>query len=218
MPETLLMVFDSLVERLSSSANRADIVAGRAEFVQKTGTVFEDEALFETRSAAFLEWYVVERPTPGTSRAPIWDALATVQRDDAQSALWAWATSHRSLFVVSAIADGAVLLFDLLGGSRFRVQERRRLPGVERGAVMEARLLGWQGSVRFGRTFLYHPEGVREAILAHASRIRAAGGTRSDIVDFAASLRMRAERYRHVAPARLYWAAGTSMARKEAHR
>jgi hypothetical protein len=58
--------------------------------------------------------------------------------------------------------------------------------------------------VRFSRGFCFHPTGVREAILGHAHRIRERGGSRAEALDYISSLRVRAERYRHVAPARVY--------------
>ena len=46
--------------------------------------------------------------------------------------------------------------------------------------------------------------GAREAILSHSRRVKEAGGSRADIVDFVASLRVRALRYKHVAAERVY--------------
>ena len=123
------------------------------------------------------------------------------------AALSAWLTSHRSLFEVRALREGRVELLDILGGGWFAVAEQRSMAGVSVGDVAELRLVGFEGDVRFGRTFLFHPPDTREAIIAHAEQMSADGLERCDIVEFCASLRIRCERYRHVSPRRVYEAA-----------
>jgi hypothetical protein len=96
------------------------------------------------------------------------------------------------------------MLEDLVGGGLFIVDERRRLHGVSEGDVLTARLLGWRDKIRFGRTFTYHPAAAWKAIEGHAARMLGEGGKREDVVDHVESLRVRALRYKHVAPERLY--------------
>jgi hypothetical protein len=193
---------DRLVEAFGAGAWAEEVVRARDEYAARTGRVFEDDELFEARTAAFLEWYAVERPLAGQGAPPA--ALRRAQAPEDAPALAAWLASHRSLYSIEDQGDDHVLLFDLIGGGLFEVDERRRLHGVADGDLVEARLVGWEGKVRFGRTFLYHPAGAREAIIGHARRVKDAGGSRADIVDFVASLRVRALRYKHVAAERVY--------------
>jgi hypothetical protein len=193
---------DRLIEAFGAGAWSHEVVRARDEYAARTGRVFEDDELFEARTAAFLEWYAVERPLSGAGVPP-----AALRRHDVPAdapALSAWLASHRSLFAIEDQDQEGVLLQDLIGGGLFEVDERRRLHGVADGDLLEARLVGWQGKVRFGRTFLYHPAGAREAIIGHARRVKDTGGKRADIVDFVASLRVRALRYKHVAAERVY--------------
>jgi hypothetical protein len=193
---------DRLVEAFGAGAWAEEVVRARDEYAARTGRVFEDDELFEARTAAFLEWYAVERPlsTQGVPPAALGRAASPADAE----ALSAWLASHRSLSSIEDQGDDHVLLYDLIGGGLFEVDERRRLHGVADGDLVEARLVGWEGKVRFGRTFLYHPAGAREAIIGHARRVKDAGGSRADIVDFVASLRVRALRYKHVAAERVY--------------
>jgi hypothetical protein len=201
MTEDLGAALDALITRFGYGAFAAEIARARELYANRTGRVFEDDAeLYEARAAAFLEWYALERPIDAAGVPPV----IVAHREQPSEALRALATSHRSLFVVEDLADGAVLLLDLIGGTLFEITERRRLFGVNVGDVLEARLIAWQEHVVFGRTFCYHPAGARAALVEHARRIRAEGGTREDCVDYAASLRVRAERYKHVAPLRVY--------------
>ncbi len=192
---------DALVARFGYGAFAQEIARARELYANRTGRVFEDDAeLYEARAASFLEWYVLERPVDAAGVAPV----VVAHREAPSAALRALATSHRSLYAVDELVEGSVRLSDLLGGGQFEVTERRRLHGVSEGDLVEARLIAWDDTVVFGRTFCYHPAGAKDALLGHARRIRAEGGTREDCVDYAASLRVRAERYKHVAPLRVY--------------
>jgi hypothetical protein len=93
---------------------------------------------------------------------------------------------------------------DLCRGGLFDVSEQRSLHGVETGDVAEVRLIGFEGKVRFGRTFLYHPTGTAAALEERVVQLRAQGRSTEDILDQCAALRLRTERYRHVDPVRLY--------------
>jgi hypothetical protein len=209
-------VFEAIVVEHTEGVRQDEVAMARREYEERRGRVFEDEALWERYSQAFLEWYVLERITEGSSFPPAASTLAALRgRDGAErhaDAMRAWLTSHRSLFEVRALHDGRVELIDLLGGARFAVAEPRALHGVTVGDVAELRVIGFCGSVLFGRTFLFHPTGTRPAITALARRVIARGGDRREIMDTCASLRVRCERYKHVDAVRLYEAAADGRA------
>ncbi len=208
-------VLDDLIERYGSGELEPEAVAARREFEARAGRVFEEDEFYEARTAAFLEWYVTERPLSMTGKTPAAERLGVEEDPERRAALKAWALSHRSLFEVAAVEEGAVRVVDLLGGAHVRVDERRKLAGVTAGDLVEARLVAHEERIHFGRTFLFHPRGAREAILSHARRLRAEGRTRADVVDHVASLRVRAERYSHVAPERVYEATTGELSLKD---
>jgi hypothetical protein len=204
---------DRLIEAFGAGEWASEVVHAKDEYGTRTGRVFEDDELFEARTAAFLEWYAVERPIVAHGLPPAALRRRAQPHEGDAEALAAWLASHRSLFSIEEQGDDHVVLYDLIGNGTFEVEERRRLHGVAPGDLLEARLVGWLGKVRFGRTFLYHPAGARESIIGHARRVRDGGGTRADVVDFVASLRVRALRYKHVAAERVY-----EMGTSETHR
>jgi hypothetical protein len=205
---TTAALLDAVAELLYArhTADPEAASAARREYEERRGRVHQDDDLWEPWSAAFVEWYVVERVGPGETRpaaAATYRELAAAgdPRADAVAAL---VTSHRSLFEIRAMARGRIELLDLLGGAAFNVDEQRALHGVEVGDVAELRLVGIAGEVQFGRTFIYHPKAARAAIVERAHAMLATGSTRRDIIDHVAQLRVHVTRYRHMPVARVY--------------
>jgi hypothetical protein len=195
---------DELIERFGTGEYKDEVVRARAAHAERTGKVYEDDELYEARTVAFLEWYVLERPLDATGAPPVEKAILESEDEDSKQAWRAWATSLHSLFLVEKIGEPVMRLRDLVGGARFEVDERRRLHGVAARDVIEARLVGWRGRVRFGRTFCFHPGATHASIVRHIRRVLGGGGTRADAVAHIASLRVRALRYKHMTPAKVY--------------
>lgn len=198
-------VFDRLVA--AGTRDPDAVLAARQRFEERRGKVFQEEDLWETWSASFIEWFVLEHVGVGQAAPVAVDALAAARAagDDASArAIAAWLTSHRSLWSVERLGAGWVELLDLLGGAHVRVTEPRELHGVAIGEVAELRVIGFAERVWFGRAILYHPRGTRDALVEQARRLTAAGGDRRAVLDHAAMLRTRVLRYRHVPPVKLY--------------
>jgi hypothetical protein len=200
-------LLDQVIEELYArhTTDSEDAGLARREYEERRGKVHQDDELWESWSAAFVEWYVVERV--GADGVPPALVTAREMRDagDARADLVAaLVTSHRSLFEVTAMKPGRIEVVDLLGGAELHVVEQRALHGVEVGDVAELRLVGARGEVRFGRTFIYHPKAARGAIVERARAMLSHGSSRRDVIDQIAQLRVQVTRYRHMAPARVY--------------
>jgi len=180
--------------------------AARREYEERRGKVHQDDELWEPWSAAFVEWYVVERLEAGANVPPAARTYRELAAADDPRAAYVAAliTSQRSLFEVRGLGKGEIHLLDLLGGADFVVNEQRAMAGVEVGDVAELRLVGVEGHVLFGRTFIYHPKMARAAIVERARALLAKGASRRDVIDAIAQLRTQLTRYRHMAPARVY--------------
>ncbi len=177
-------LIDRLTAEYAGDAHRTEVEAAHDSFFERAGKVFEDdEDLFDGRTAAFLEWYVIERPLDG-GRRPVIDALDRTDRYSLadRQGLAFLAASVRSLFQVAQVRGDVVWLDDLLGGAHLRVVERRSTVGFESGDILEARLC-WDGtSAVFGKTFLFHPRDARDDILATVPEAWARGARRDDIL------------------------------------
>jgi hypothetical protein len=196
-------VTEELYARHTADAEAASVA--RREYEEHRGKVHQDDELWEPWSAAFVEWFVVERVAPGQTIPPAALSYRALPAEDPRAeAMRALSTSQRSLFEVRSLARGRIEILDLLGGAVFHVDEQRALHGVEVGDVAELRLIGVGGEVRFGRTFIYHPKTARAAIVERARAMLAKGAARRDVIDHIAQLRVQVTRYRHMPPARVY--------------
>jgi hypothetical protein len=196
-------VTEELYARHTADTEAAGVA--RREYEERRGKVHQDDELWEAWSAAFVEWYVVERVAPGGALPPAVQTYRELDPADPRApVVKALVTSHRSLFEVRSMARGRVELLDLLGGAELGVDEQRALHGVEVGDVAELRLIGVAGEVRFGRTFVYHPKSARGAIVDRARALLGKGATRRDVIDQIAQLRVQVTRYRHMPATRVY--------------
>jgi len=205
---TTAALLDEVIETLYArhTADPDAASAARREYEERRGKVHQEDELWEPWSAAFVEWYVVERVAPGETLPP---AARTARElaaagDPRAEVARALVTSQRSLFEIRALTRGRIELLDLLGGAMFHVDEQRALHGVEVGDVAELRLVGIAGEVLFGRTFIYHPKVARTAIVERARAMLASGSTRRDVIDHIAQLRVQVTRYRHMPVVRVY--------------
>jgi hypothetical protein len=205
-PILLYRVLHDVIQSVAAADRADDVAAARKNWQERRGRLFEDEHLWEAWTTGFLEWYALE--WSGPRGAPLAADLLAREADPTRAdALGAWLRSMRTLVEVLAIKDGQVEVCDLLGGAQLSVTEKRTLAGVNRGDVAEVRVVGLDDVVRFGRTFVFHPTGTRDAIAARVAELRGAGRPRDAILDHVARLRLRCDRYPHVPPRRIYTAA-----------
>jgi hypothetical protein len=205
---TVYTVLDRLVARYGAEPHGAEAAAAREEYFALAGRVFEDDGeLFEMRLAAFLEWYVLDRPFGGQAASP---ALCWLEQDSAElapperQALAHLAGSHRSLFQLESVQAGELCVRDLIGGGRFAVVERRSTVGFQAGELLEGRLMASAQGALFGKTFLFHPRDARDQVLALLQAGSAAGSTRDALVFQLSRLHLRWHRQRHIGAARVY--------------
>jgi len=200
-------LLDRLAERYSEREHKLEAMRAREEYFDRAGKVFDDDAeLFEGRMAAFLEWYVLERPLAGIGLTPVACAIeeAGGLPADERRTLAALATSHHSVFELFETAGETLDIEDLIGGGRFAVRERRKPLGMAAGDLFEARLL-WDGdTIIFGRTFLFHPPDAREVVLEWVERAVNGGTAREEILFHLSRQHIRWHRQGHVGAAKVY--------------
>ncbi|MBK8482623.1 MAG: hypothetical protein IPL40_15915 [Proteobacteria bacterium] len=197
-----------LIDRLASQyavrPSVGEAERARGEYDGWRGRVFEDDEIYATHIATFLEWFVLERAT-AEGLAPVVLALASGELDDAAARLaCALACSYRSLFEVREVSDSMLRLADLIGGGRWQCGGDGPLPLVSAGDLMEARLVPWRGRVALGPVALFHPPGAHQAIHALLGRWRAQGRLSARSLGPLAERCLRWGRVRNIAVERIY--------------
>ena len=107
------------------------------------------------------------------------------------------------------LQPGLVRVADVFTGEVMEVAERRQVAGLEKGDLLEARLLPFEGKLVFSGAFLYHPREARKLILAEVKRLKKLAGKAGgpDQGPFLATLSRMAfklERYRNVRLGSIY--------------
>ncbi|HEU5058410.1 MAG TPA: hypothetical protein VFU21_17885 [Kofleriaceae bacterium] len=208
---SLYGVMDRLMASFTSEELVPEVSRAREQYETRRGLVREDEELWELWSQIFVEWFALEWTGGDDARPPAARMLERTRDGKDAATLRAWLRSQRALCEILAMRPGAVRVRDLLRGGLFEVTEKRSLHGVDTGDIAEVRLIGFDGQVRFGRTFLFHPSGTRAVIEEQVAQRLAQGSSPEEILDHCAQLRLRTERYRHVDPVRVYRAAGDEL-------
>ena len=200
---------DQLIAHASSEERKPDLLAAKAEYFQRTGEVFEDDKQFEMRMASFLDYYLFDRKRPESGKTPAEEFLeAHAAAGDAaeMSAYRAFTETAHGLFEVRKIKPGIVRLRELFGGKEFDVTERRHTVGLEKGDILEARLIPFDGALVFSAAFCFHP---REAVKAIKKEVKRRKKVMPDappaqLTWEAAKRALKADRYRQLAGEKIY--------------
>jgi hypothetical protein len=211
-PGLIHTLIDQVAIAFSEGVWAEQAAAARGQYFAAAGELKEEDGeLFEPRMAAFLEWYIIERPledprVPRGCTPVAWylteaaDRLNEAERD----ALHRLAASRRSLFAITAVAKGQVRLSDLLGGGDVSAKERRGTVGFSVDDVCEARLCQSEDGFIFTKTLLFHPADAAKEIRAGVKAALAAGEDRDSILARLARAHLRWNRQGHVAADRIY--------------
>lgn len=198
---------DELAAWVATSGDNADVVSAKEQYFERTGPVFDDDRQLEQRMVGFVEHYVCDRPLPreGVSPARLHFQRAVRGETPERAAGFAALTQSRhSLFEVVRLRDGEVLVSALLSGLYFSVVERRSLPGIKAGAIIECRLIPTEGSHCFSDAWCVHPQAAAPFIKKRALALARAGRDEATLVDECAQRSLKVDRYRQIPIARIY--------------
>jgi len=203
---TLQQLHERLLSWATAEARKEHLLAAKREHFERYGEPHEEDRSYEARVNGMLDHYLYDfRPAgaPGTTLAGFLEAeRATLSAEDL-AAYRDLAAGVHGLFEVRRIRDSQVRLRDVFTRKDHDVTERRNVAGLDKGDLLEARLLPFQGELFFSGAFLYHPREVRKPVLAEVKRLRKAAGKGGapDVKPFLGLLSrmaMKLERYRNV--------------------
>ncbi|HZX41779.1 MAG TPA: hypothetical protein VFE93_08085 [Myxococcaceae bacterium] len=200
---------DQLIAHASTEERKPDLLAAKVEYFQRTGEVFEDDKQFELRMASFLDYYLFDRKRPESGRTPAEESLEmrSAGGDAAELAAFrAFTETVHGLFEVRKIKPGIVRLRELFNAKEFDVTERRHTVGLEKGDILEARLIPFDGALVFSAAFCFHP---REAVKSIKKEVKRRKKVMPEAPPVqltweAAKRALKADRYRQIAVDKIY--------------
>lgn len=203
---TLQQLHDRLLSWATDEPRKEGLLAARHEHFAAYGEPHEEDRSYEARLNGMLDFYLYDYRPVGGEGTTLERFLAAEGAAIDAGDLTAYRElvgNRHALFEVRKIKEGAVRLRDMFSGTDHEVTERRQLLGLEKGDVLEARLLPFQGSLYFSGAFIYHPREARRAILGEVKRRRKAagkGGTPkvSELLALLSRMAFKQERYRNV--------------------
>jgi hypothetical protein len=211
-PGLIHTLIDRVAIHFSEGVYADEAASARADYFWVAGELREEDSeLFEPRMAAFLEWYVIERPL-GLAAVPAGHTPVSWFQQEAkdqlspeeQSALHRLLTSRRSLFCIKKVTPGNVVLTDLLGGDDVTAFERRGTLGFTTDDLCEARVCESDNGFIFTKTLLFHPRDAAKEIKNGVKAALQAGEERDAILGRLARANLRWTRQGHVSADRIY--------------
>lgn len=209
---TLQELHEKLLAWATAPERQAELLRARRAYFDRWGEPHEEERSFETRMNGMLDYYLYDHRPEGSLHT----TLDLFLRDQGAAYTSDQLTLFRdlgralhSLFEVRKLKPGEwVRLRDLFTGEDLEITERRQMAGLEKGDLLEARLLPYGGKLFFTGAFLYHPREVRKTILGEVKKRRkGSDGSGPDVKSFLGQLSRMAqklERYRNVKVESLY--------------
>lgn len=211
---TLKELHEKLLAWATADARKEELLAARRDHFERYGEPHEEDKSFETRMNGMLDNYLYDFRPPGSVETTIemfMHAAANELTTEELAMYRVLAKNIHGLFEVRKVKPAEeIRLRDVFSGGEYDVTERRHLIGLEKGDILEARLLPFDGQLYFSGAFLYHPPEVRKQILAEVKKMKkdaAKGGPEMDVRVFVALLSRMAfklERYRNVKVESLY--------------
>lgn len=207
-PQSFQPYLDELIAFGSSEARKADLLAAKAEYFRMTGELFEDDKLFEQRMASFLDYYLFDRPNAQgkTPAEELLEQRAASAPPEALGAYRGFTETVHGLFEVRKLGKGTVRLRELHSGKDYDVTERRHVAGLEKGDILEARLIPFAGRLLFSGAFCYHPKVAAAAIRKEMKRRKKEQPDRpaKELAWDCAHMALKAERYRQIPIEKIY--------------
>lgn len=203
---TLQHLHERLLSWATAEPRKEDLLAAKREHFARHGEPHEEDRSHELRLNAMLDYYLYDfRPQggAGTTLERFIEAEGSSLGSAEIAAYRDLAANVHALFEVRRIREGEVRLRDVFTGKDHDVTERRQVAGLQKGDLIEARLIPFGGALLFSGAFLYHPLEARKTILAEVKRLKKAAG-KGDAIDVGAFLgtlarmALKLERYRNV--------------------
>ncbi len=170
-------LFERILAKYAEGDYEDEVKRARDDFFEFIQDMREDDPSYERLTQCFLYWYALDRPMDSGQGTPlqVFAAVSDLDPDQRETCARLAASVH-TLFEVLRLDDASTSLRDLFTLETLRVSERRQLAGLQRGDLLEARLLPLPETLVFAPgAFTHHPRAAGASIRRAVERSRVEG-------------------------------------------
>lgn len=172
------MEFQEYIERLKDSfisdIHTDEIKKAKQEFIAIGGELGNEVDSYEDILDIFFDWYLFDRPRIAERVTPLIAFLKNTGLSEEEEQVYSgFIKNIHSIFVIKK-SSSSIKVLDMFTKNKYMVDDAP-LALVERGDVVEARLLPYKGGYRFSGAFCFYPNNIYPMIKAKAKQARKEG-------------------------------------------
>ncbi|MBI3398036.1 MAG: hypothetical protein HY026_02205 [Deltaproteobacteria bacterium] len=172
------MEFQEYIERLKTAficeKYDAEIKKAKQEFVAVGGELGNEVEGFEDVLDIFFDWYIFDRPQIADRLTPLMSFLKNYNLSEEDRKIYLdFANNIHSIFSITKVSTN-IRVKNIFTKNRYIIADAHRAL-LEKGDVIEARLLSFKGGYRFSGAFCFYPKNIYYIIKAKAKEARKEG-------------------------------------------
>ncbi len=186
------------LERILAGYSTGDdlevVMEARSVFGELSGRVSEEDPWNETFSQLFLDWFGFDFPVaghPSPVHRFVAQNLEALMEQGELSIFRGLMCTHRSVFEVGSWSKGQLYLVDIIGMGRYRVFHPFPLGGIQKGDIIDARIVPLKGVLTLGAGIIFHPEDSVGLIHELVDRLRQDGQLSFKVVHLLARMNLQ---------------------------
>jgi len=174
--EKILQLLEELNSFATRQSNLDELKKGRKHYFGKTGQVFEDDPDFEHRMNSFLEWLIFDYKSGGAETSTVFEKFIDSKRESLTNEEMVFLMNvgkhTHSIFQVKSCSNGMIKVKDLVGG---KVHQLPSEDNLEKGDLLERRLLCMEDCCCFFHTYALHPKLAYKPLAAELKKRKQSG-------------------------------------------
>ncbi|MEK6725139.1 MAG: hypothetical protein AABY54_01105 [Deltaproteobacteria bacterium] len=191
--------YDRLIEMLATEDNATEIMHAKIDFWKATGKMHGDEPSFESRMAAFFDWYLFDKKVNGVTPLEAYLAEGSEEFEIGREIYRDFLNNIHSIFIVKKIASNGITVMDLFTRLDYSLNTADDSTGFYRGVVFEGRILPYRGGLYLSPALCFHPKESRRIIKHLFKMVRKDGNTEIlPLIHRLAYMNLKWETYRNI--------------------
>jgi len=191
-----------ILETYSNGDYFEEAKRARVEFIKKRGVIDTESDDIERHLDAFADWFIFDRSLSKNSLKPVRYFLDQYYKDltyEDQEVYEKFFEHVPSVFVVKKIKDKDLFVQDLYDKKKYTLSECDQYRSLEKGTLIQARIIPFKGRLVFGLSFIFHPPETKNFITKRMKSAKKEGApSKENLLDEFALMKLRTEQYSHI--------------------